>query len=182
MGRPKATLVLGRETMLDRQLRRLGAVCRSVAVLGPPQDSAGLQVPVFADELPGRGPLGGIYTGLLRMRSEYGLFLSCDLPFMEARFLEFHARRALEACADVTIARSHGGDLEPLCAVYRRRALRAIRASLNAGENMTRAFYPRVRCEVIPWREIARAGFAPRIFANMNTRQDYETAKRQISE
>ena len=177
MGRPKWQLVLSGETMLARQLRLLGSVCRSVGVLGEPQDFPGLPVPVFPDELPGRGPLGGIYTGFLRMRTDYGFFLSCDLPFMEAKFLEFLARRALDACADVTVARSHDGNLEPLCAVYGRRAIRAVRASLQAGENMTRAFYPRVRCEVIPWREIARAGFRPRIFANMNTPHDYDAAR-----
>ena len=176
MGRPKWQLVWGGETMLDRQLRLLGSICRSVAVLGPPQNFAGLQLPVFPDELPGRGPLGGIYSGLLRMRTDYGLFLSCDLPFMEARFLEFLARRALEACAVVTVPRSRDGNLEPLCAIYRRRAVRAIRASLQAGENMTRAFYPRVPCEVISWREVARAGFGSRIFGNMNTPQDYQAA------
>ncbi|MBI1939961.1 MAG: molybdenum cofactor guanylyltransferase [Acidobacteria bacterium] len=182
MGRPKAMLVLGGETMLERQLRLLGAVCRSVAVLGPPQNFSGLQGPVFPDDLPGRGPLGGISTGLGRMRTEYGFFLGCDLPFMEVRFLKFLACRAIETRADITVPESHDRDFEPLCAVYGRRALRAVRASLQAGENKTRAFYRRVRCDVVPWREIARAGFSPRIFANMNTPQDYQAAKRQASE
>ena len=177
MDRPKWQLVVGGETMLERQLGLLGLVCRSVAVLGAPQAFRGLPAPVFPDEFPGRGPLGGIYTGLLRLRTEYGLFLGCDLPFVDGRFLEFIARRALGTHADVTVAHSHEGYLEPLCAVYRRRALRAVRASLQAGRNMTQGFYPRVCCEVIRWREIARAGFTPRIFANMNTPHDYEAAK-----
>jgi molybdopterin-guanine dinucleotide biosynthesis protein A len=180
MGRSKWDLLLGGETMLDRQLRLLGSLCGSVAILGPPQDFSGLPVPVFADEFPDRGPLGGIYTGLLRMRTDYGFFLSCDLPFMEGRFLELLARRALNARAAVTVARSPDGNLQPVCAVYRRGAVRAIRASLQAGRNMTQAFYPRVRCEVIPWREIARAGFKARIFANMNTPQDYEAARIRV--
>ncbi len=177
MGRPKWQLVVGGETMLARQLRLLGSVCRSVAVLGAPQDFPRLHVPVFPDDLPGRGPLAGIHTGLLRMRTGYGLFLSSDLPFMEARFLGFLARRALEGRAEVTVARSHDGNLEPLCAVYRREAAGAIRARLREGRNAAHGFYRHVRCEVISWPEAARAGFAPRIFANMNTQADYRDAR-----
>jgi molybdopterin-guanine dinucleotide biosynthesis protein A len=177
MGRPKWQLTLGGETMLDRQLRLLGSVCRTVAVIGPSEDFSSLQVAVFPDELPGRGPLGGIYAGLLRLRTDYALFLGCDLPFVGARFLGYLARRAFEARADVTVGKARNGNLEPVCAVYRRRAVRVVRASLRAGENSAHAFYPRVRCEVIPWRQIARAGFASRIFDNMNTPQDYDAAR-----
>lgn len=177
MGRPKAELVLGGETMLARQLRLLRTVCRSVAVVGPSAGHPGLGVAVFPDELPGRGPLGGIYTGLQRSHTDFSLFVSCDLPYLEARFLHYLARRAVECQADVTVPQSPRSGFEPLCAIYRRRVLKVIRACLEAGENKTTAFFPHVFCCVISWPEIARAGFTSRIFANMNTRADYETAR-----
>lgn len=176
MGRPKALLVLGNETMLQRQIRWLRSVCRFVAVLGEPTSFPGLDVPVFSDELPGRGPLGGLYTGLLRTRTEFNLFLSCDMPFIEGRFLHYLCHRALESRADVTVPAFREHEYHPLCAVYRRRALWAVRASLEAGENKVRRFFVRVRCRVLDGREIARGGFAPWIFDNMNTPEDYQAA------
>jgi molybdopterin-guanine dinucleotide biosynthesis protein A len=177
MAKPKPLLELGGETMLERQLRLLRGVCRSVAVVGLPLDLPAPGVPAWADEQLGRGPLGGIYTGLRRSRTEYNLFLGCDLPFMEARFLYFLAGLAVRERADVTVPQAGDGRLQPLVAIYRRRALGAIRARFEAGENKTSGFFHRVRCRVVPWREIARATFPPRIFVNMNTSDDYEAAR-----
>jgi molybdopterin-guanine dinucleotide biosynthesis protein A len=181
MGRSKPHLLLGHETMLERQIRLLRSVCCSVAVLGPPQVFTGLAVPVFADEFIGQGPLAGLYTGLRRTRTEYNLFLSCDLPFMEVRFLRYLSGRALEAGADVTVPESRERGFHPLCAVYRRRALWAIRESLLAGENKVSRFFRRVRCQVVTNREIGRARFGPRIFDNMNTPNDYDRARQLLS-
>lgn len=180
MGLPKALLVLGNEAMVQRQIRLLRSLCRSVAVLGSPPLLVGLDAPVVPDEISGRGPLGGIYTGLQRTRTEYNLFLGCDLPFMKRQFLDYLCRKALESRADVTVPESSSGRIEPLCGVYRRRGLWAVRASLTAGENRITRFYPRVRVSVVPWRELARDGFGARIFDNMNTPEDFETAKRVL--
>jgi molybdopterin-guanine dinucleotide biosynthesis protein A len=181
MGYSKAHLLLGQETMLERQIRLLRSLCRSVAVLGPREELKSVEVPVFADEFAGRGPLAGLYTGLLRTHTEYNLFLSCDLPFMEVRFLRYLGARALEGEADVTVPESREREFHPLCAVYRRRALWAIRASLLAGENKVSRFFWRVRCRVLTAKEIARAGWGSRIFANMNTPDDYDAAKKVLS-
>ncbi len=179
MGKDKTKLVLAGKTMLERQVKLLCRVCRFVGVVGSSGNSS-LDVSFLSDDVAGRGPLAGIYTGLRRTRTEFNLFLSCDLPFMEAAFLHVLCQRALASQADVTVPLSPSGGVEPLCAVYRRRALQAIRASLDAGENKVSRFFSRVRCEIIPWPEIANCGFAPRIFENMNTPEDYAAAKRAL--
>lgn len=181
MGQDKAAIRLGQESMVERQIRLLHGVCRSMAVIGPPSNFECLSVPVYSDELPGRGPLGGILTGLHRTRTEFNLFLGCDLPFLEARFLSYLCQQAVWSGADVTVPAARVQGLQTLTAVYRRRALPAIRASLAAGENKVRRFFPRVCCRVIAWREIARAGFPPYIFDNMNTLADYQYAKTMLA-
>jgi molybdopterin-guanine dinucleotide biosynthesis protein A len=140
----------------------------------------GLDVPVFPDLIPGRGPLAGILTGLCHTRSEFNLFLSCDSPFMSIRFLRYLSRRALESQADVTLAKTPREGLQPLAAIYRRRARTAIRASLQAGHNKVTSFFPRVDVRILPWPELARAGFPLFIFDNLNTREDYGRALRRI--
>ena len=191
MGRPKAGLVLGGESMLSRQIRLLHAVSRQVFIVGAAAPFAGgldgptrLDEPgvaIFADELPGRGPLAGIATALARTRTEFNLILSCDLPWMEAAFLRFLCRRAFQGTGDVTLPVSPGGGDEPLCAVYRRRALWAIRATLATGQAKVSRSFPKIRVERLGWPEIARAGFPARIFDNMNTLEDYQAALRRQS-
>src|SRR5437016_4184166 len=193
MGIPKENLVLGGERMLDRQIRLLRSVSRSVAAIGAGADSGNSRlvdtwvdepvtggVPVMSDVIQGRGPLGGIYSGLSWTRTEFNLFLACDLPFVNARLLRYIVERALAGGADVTIPECREGAYQPLCAVYRRRARHAVRANLARGQNKVTRFFPRVHCCVIPWSEVARAGFPPRVFDNMNTPEEYDAAKQSI--
>jgi molybdenum cofactor guanylyltransferase len=181
MGRPKQRLMLCGETMLERQYRLLSGVCGSVAVVGSHENPANRDFPAFEDFIPSRGPLGGIYTGLLAARTEYNLFLGCDLPFMEAGFLRLLCRRAVETGADVTVPNCGRVAYEPLSAVYRRRVRGIIRARLLRGENKTTAFFSGVRCEFIGLQEMARAGFGRWIFTNMNTPADYEAARKAVA-
>jgi len=181
MGRAKSELVLDGETMLERQIRVLRAVCRTVAVIGIPNSVSGLHVSAWTDEIPGRGPAGGIYSALLHARTEFNLILGCDLPFVDARFLRFLAQRALDSPADVTVPEARDLRIQPVSAVYRRRALAAVRSRLNAGLNKTQDLVYRLWPRVVSWREIARAGFPSRILANMNTPEEYEAAKQILN-
>ena len=186
MGRPKQDLALGDSTLLIRAVRLVRSVTRTAAVLGArervserPLADLGFDVAVVPDRIASRGPLGGILTGLHHTRSEFNLFLSCDLPFMPARFLRYLAARALESQADVTLAEAPRDGLQPLAAIYRRRARTAIRASLQAGHNKVTSFFGRIQVQVLPWPELARAGFQLVIFDNLNTPEDYERALRR---
>ena len=188
MGRPKESLILDGETMLDRQIRLLGRICGSVAVVGAVVGAvpggwakAGTGIRLIRDDLPGQGPLGGIATGLRQTRAEFNLFLSCDLPFMTARFLGYLCKQALAGRADVTVPETPMHDYQPLCAVYRRRARLAVQATLAAGRNKVTGFYRRVRVRRILWPEIARADFKLHIFENMNTPAEYRAAARILN-
>lgn len=180
MGRPKDQLILGGETMLARQIRCLRAVARTVAVIGSPERLSLADIRVIPDTVPGLGPLGGIATALAQTRSEFNLFLGCDMPFVGAAYLRYLLGVALSSQADATIPESRQRWLNPTCAVYRRRALKAVRASLESGDYRVRSFLPRVECRVLRWPEIASAGFRAKIFENMNTPEDYRSAQLRL--
>ena len=103
MGFDKARLPLGSESMVDRQIRLLRAICRSVSIIGPPDRFPDAGIQVYEDEIPGQGPLGGIHTGLRRARTEFSLFLSCDMPLMDAGFLRYLCEQALVSRASATL-------------------------------------------------------------------------------
>jgi molybdenum cofactor guanylyltransferase len=181
MGRPKASLQLEGESMLERQVRLLRCVARRVAVVGgSPGYLDDFDVPQVPDAVAGRGPLAGIYTALLESRTEFNLVLGCDLPFVSRRLLGYLASRAKCSGSDVTVPCSRDGRLQPLCAVYGRRALYAVRTRLLLGENKPSGFFPNVGCTVIPWRELADAGFRAPVFDNMNTPEDYAYARTRL--
>jgi molybdenum cofactor guanylyltransferase len=183
MGRPKHELKLDGETMLMRQLRLLHAVCGSTVILGPPervrpQGPEAALVPVIADRIPGCGPLGGIYTGLSITRTDYNLLLGCDLPFIEAAFLRLLCRCAMEGQADVTVPMRGRRDYQPVCAVYRRRALAVVRSSILRRDYKVTGFFHRVICQTVALGDLREWGYDWRIFTNVNTPEEYQAVVR----
>jgi molybdenum cofactor guanylyltransferase len=181
MGRPKHQLILEGETLLTRAVRCAHSVAACVYILGPANLVRGTDLIALPDELPGTGPLGAIYTGLIHTRTEFNIFLSCDVPFMQVRFLRYLARLALESGADVTLAITPCHGYQPLSAIYRRRALPAVRRSLAAGRNKVTSVLARVHVCLVGCAELARAGFRPPIFDNLNTPEDYQRALKRVS-
>lgn len=181
MRRPKASLQLDGESMLERQIRLLRSVARRVVVVG---GAAGhldkFNVPIVPDVVANRGPLGGIYTALLESRTEFSLILGCDLPFVKRNLLALLMLRAGAGRSDVIVPRTWDGRLQTLCTVYRRRVRYAIRTRLNEGQYKLSGFFPMVRCTIISWRELADAGIHAHVFDNMNSPEDYESARRRV--
>jgi molybdopterin-guanine dinucleotide biosynthesis protein A len=173
MGCDKAGLRFEGARLVDRQVQLLRAVCGRVAVIGPPERLAGAEVPVYEDEIKGQGPLGGLHAGLRRTRSEFSLFLSCDMPLMERRFLRYLCEQAIESSASATLPPPCGNGRYPLCAVLRRRALGRVQSYLSSGRKQAGRFFTSLEPRVISRAELARAGFALRIFYNVNTPEDY---------
>ncbi len=92
MGRPKAWLSVGGETMLYRVVRVVGAVVDPVVVVAAPgQDVPPLPagVEVVRDEQEGLGPLGGLAAGLAALagRVEVVYLSGCDVPLLREGFV-----------------------------------------------------------------------------------------------
>jgi len=179
MGFDKAQLPLGSERMVDRQIRVLRAVCRSVAILGPRAGFVGKGVEVYEDEISGQGPLGGIQTGLHWARTEFSLFLACDMPLMEERFLRYLCEQALASHALATLPPPWAGGRYPICAVLRRGALARVSSCLEVGQHQVGRFFLRCPRRTISRAEFARAGFSTRLFCNLNTLEEYERMQQQ---
>jgi molybdopterin-guanine dinucleotide biosynthesis protein A len=179
MGFDKARLPFGGERMVDRQIRLLRAICRSVAVIGPPDRFADTGIQVYEDQIPGHGPLGGILTGLRKARTEFSLFVSCDMPLMEARFLRYLCEQALASRALATLPPPWAKGRFPLCAVLRRCVLSRVRSCLASGQNQVGRFFFSSQPRTLSKAEFARAGFSPRIFSNLNTPEEYERLRQQ---
>ncbi len=76
-----------------------------------------------ADVHAGKGPLGGIYSGLMASSSPSAIAVGCDMPFLSRGLLLY--MHGLSTVNDVVVA-APGGLVEPLCAVYSKRCLAPI--------------------------------------------------------
>jgi molybdopterin-guanine dinucleotide biosynthesis protein A len=73
--------------------------------------------PCTEDIMKDKGPLGGIYSGLLQSTSTKNLVIGCDMPFLSERLLA----ALINTCGDEDVLlTAHKGRAEPLCSVYNR--------------------------------------------------------------
>src|ERR1035437_2217870 len=180
MGADKAFLDFGGQTLLDRALTVMGAVCGKVTIVGDPDKfpeyGSSKYGSVVADIFSGCGPLAGIHAALVHSPAELNLMLAVDMPFVSTELLAFLFAAAENDDAIITVPRSSKG-LEPLCAVYRRDFSIAAEQALRAGKYKIDAAFSSVSIRVIEEGELAVAGFSERNFFNVNTPQDRRAAE-----
>lgn len=130
LGRPKAGVVLGGQTLAERAVALLAARCQRLAVVSRTGvDLPPVEAKVVVDQPGEAGPMNALATGLAVLGAADVLVLACDLPLagpLLDRLAQAPARKAAVA--------SDGGRLQPLCARYPREAtLEAARALMAAG-------------------------------------------------
>jgi phospholipid/cholesterol/gamma-HCH transport system ATP-binding protein len=179
MGADKAFVPLQGRPLLARALELAGAVASDVRIVGSTEKFASFG-PVVEDVFRDTGPLGGIHAALRDSSSDLNLILAVDLPFLSPAFLKYLVARSHESAALVTVVYAAGG-WQPLCAVYRREFADAAETALRAGHFKIDALFNSVTVHRITETELEEAGFSVTIFRNLNTREELETATRQVS-
>jgi molybdopterin-guanine dinucleotide biosynthesis protein A len=177
MGRSKALLPFGPETMLQRVVRLLASVVEPiVAVAAANQELPTLppSVIVTRDEREGRGPLEGLRAGLkaLPPEVERAYVTSCDVPLLVPGFV----RQMLDLADGFDVAVMEiDGFAHPLSAVYGRTTLPHVE-DLLARDRLRPAFlFDAVRTRRVTPAEITSDPDL-RTLRNLNTPEDYERA------
>ncbi|MHB9059304.1 MAG: molybdopterin-guanine dinucleotide biosynthesis protein MobB [Bacillota bacterium] len=174
LGRNKAFLDFGGRPLIARVADLLRSLVSEVVIVAnEPEPYEPFADRVVSDVVPGLGPLGGIYAGLLAVRGRAALFAGCDLPFTPAALYERLGREVGEADAAVPFA---GGEYEPLVAAYARACLPAVEAAMLAGRHRVVSFYSGVRLAVLAEQEVRAFGDPKTLFLNINSEADYERA------
>jgi molybdopterin-guanine dinucleotide biosynthesis protein A len=172
MGTDKAFLRINGLPMIEHVLRTLRGVCDHVIVVtNSPEAYDRYDVEIAGDAFNSRGALVGIYSGLLRSRSDRSIVVACDMPFLNPGLLSHMAGIAGEY--DVVLPRV--GDLiEPLHAVYRKALLPVIEDHLRRDQRQIRNIFTGLIVRYVREEEIDRFDPARRSFLNLNTRKEYE--------
>ena len=145
MGRDKALLEFDGATLVERIAARVRDAAGNVTLIGVPgigvpglgvpgigvsEKYAALGLPVLADLIEHAGPLGGILTALASSQADWNLIVACDMPAVTAEFLNGLLEAAV-AGDHACLAPETRDGIHPLCAVYHRRALPAVRDAID---------------------------------------------------
>ena len=175
----KALEAISKRTLLEQVVFRLSLLGDDIPIVVAsgrryPQLAGYPRLRMAGDIYPGKGPLGGIYSGLKASDSFYNLVVACDMPFLNRDLLLYMVEAATGF--DLVVPRL-GNLIEPLHAVYTKDCLAPIEHLLEKDSLSVRGFFPMVRVRYVEVEEIERFDPEHLSFFNVNTRADLERAR-----
>jgi len=178
LGRDKVLETIGNISLLQRVVSCLSLFNSDIIIVTARGQSLlqSIDYPklrLVADIYPGKGPLGGIYTGLTLSDSFYNLVVACDMLFLNQALLRYMIQ--LSVGFDLVVPRL-GSMVEPLHAIYSKDCLAPMEGLLGQGNLKVTDLFPVVRTRYVEAEEIDRFDPEHLSFFNINTEADLEMA------
>ena len=177
LGRNKALETIGGKSLIEYVIERLRPLTNRFLIVTS-QGQSDLPViydaEVLVDIYPGKGPLVGIYTGLLASRTSHNAVVAGDMPFINIELLRYMIE--LSPDFDVVIPRLREGMIEPLHAVYSKNCLNNMKTQLEQGYLKISYLLDTVRVRYVEIAECQK--FDPQLltFFNINSQSDLDKA------
>lgn len=175
MGTPKPLLQLGDRTLIEHVVGALQPLVAGIIIVTNDAESLGfLGLPTVGDAEPGRGPLMGLYSGLLACPTPYALAAACDAPFLSPPLLAalVEGRRPDAVRLPET---EHG--VQPLPGVYPSALAPTIASLLAAGRNAMRDLTASATVDLLPVEVVRTLDPEGRSFADLDTPEELAAAR-----
>ncbi len=175
----KAFMEVSGRRVIDIQIEVMAGLFDEILVVGNGirmeklrvYESEGVRV--VEEPVVGKGPLGGILSGLLLSGARENFVVACDLPFIRREAVSLVVER-LEGF-QAAVPRTPDG-LEPLHASYRPSCIPVIEAQLETGNLKVTDFLKNVKVSYLPWMELRRLDPTGRLLMNINEPDDMRSA------
>jgi len=173
MGANKAFLEIDKERLIDKTLTIYQRLFSEIIIVtNDPLPHLEFQnAALVTDIYKGKGPLGGIYTGLFYAKNNYAFACPCDMPFLNESFIAYMISQS--GNHDVVVPELPEG-YQPLHAVYSRNCLPSIKRLLLMDKLKITGFYRDMRVLAIGEEQILPFNKDGRLFQNLNTPEDVE--------
>jgi len=179
IGASKAQLKIGKGHLIDRVVDTLSQFTSSILIVTT-EDHAGMAESAtrgarrVKDIYPGKGPLGGIYTGLMHAETSYSLVVGCDMPFLNCVLIQYMIDVASGFDA---VAPKIGWMIQPLHAVYSKNCVPSIEALIREDQLQIIKLFNLVNTRFITEKEIDQFDPDHLSFLNINTEGDLMKAE-----
>ncbi|MBI3942148.1 MAG: molybdenum cofactor guanylyltransferase [Chloroflexi bacterium] len=196
MGRDKALIDFGGKPLVRRIADSLASLSDDVILVVNQFDPyVSWPVRLVADMIPGKGSLGGIYSGLIASRYPASVIVACDMPYLNLQLIAYLAsliegydlvmpqapsnlKGQPKTTTGETTAKS--ADLHPMHAIYAKTCVPVILESILADDLRLIGFLPKVKTRFVGPAEIAPLDPDFRSFMNVNTPEEFEEARRYL--
>lgn len=142
-----------------------------------------LELETYPDLYINYGPLGGIHSGLIHSTTDTNFIISCDMPFVDKKTIEFISSYPSEK--NIIVPKSDGF-IQQLCGIYKKRLIPEIEKILNQGSEVENrnSIQTKRKCKVhqlidesdstIIDMEKVYPNYHKDLFFNMNSQDEYQ--------
>ncbi len=175
MGRDKAALPFGDETLVVRVVRIVRGVASDVVLVAREGQPLPDGLDAVRDPAEGLGPLAGIAAGLAAIMGERAFVAACDMPLLRPALVRrlFELSRGWDACVPVV-----DGFAVPTCAVYARGLADRAAALVAARQLRPLALFESVKTRFVGGDELRDVDPELASFLDCDTEEAYAEALR----
>jgi molybdopterin-guanine dinucleotide biosynthesis protein A len=179
LGRNKAFEAIGGKSLIQWVVDRLATLSTEIIIATAHGEqipcSSSAEIETVADVYPGKGPLVGIYSGLIASSTPQAIIVGCDMPFLSVGLLDYMSQ--ISSAFDVVVPKTRE-KVEPLCAVYSSNCLASIHNLLERNELRLSELLNMVNVKYVEEAEINRFDPEHLSFFNVNTQAALVKARR----
>jgi len=183
LGRSKPLQIIAGKSLIQWVIDRLANFSTEIIIATAQGEaipcSSHVMVKTVGDIYPGKGPLGGIHSGLVASSSSQAVVVGCDTPFLSVGLLQYMTETS--PGLDIVVPRIKD-KVEPLCAVYSRNCVAPIEDLLKLDELQIIELFRMVKVGYVEEQEIDDFDPEHLSFFNINSQADLERARKLAAE
>ena len=170
MGENKAFIQIEGVPIINRIYDLFKVLFREVIIVTNQKDLfSHFHSKIYSDLIPGKGALGGLYTGILLSSFQYCFCVACDMPFIQKPLVQYLIENIDDA--DVVVPQTKDG-LEPLHAIYSKNCVKPIRKMIDEGKSKIVDIYDQVKVKIVDEKDFLRFDPSGESFINVNTPEE----------
>jgi molybdopterin-guanine dinucleotide biosynthesis protein A len=173
--RNKALMEIGGTPIISRVVDVLGQCLEeTIIITNTPGAYEFLNLPMRRDIKPGRGSLGGLYTALISVETQYAFLTACDMPFLNVDVINLML--GMINGADVIIP-SVDNYFEPLHAIYSKSCIPVIEELLEKHDLKILNLFPKLKIREVKGEQLRPLAPDLRFLINVNTLSQLDNAR-----
>lgn len=174
MGAEKGLQLLCGKPLISYAVEALKGLCSEIIISSSSNAYAGFGFKIVADEFPGIGPMGGIYSSLKQSTTTQNLVLSCDLPFVTTELMAYILKQGKNF--EVAVPWEGEKHYEPLCGFYNKSVLDKMNSFIEKGNYKLPDLFEQVRINSLLIGS-AHDFYHDNLFMNVNSKHDLAQAE-----
>lgn len=173
MGQDKGLLLYEGMPLIQYAIDAIKPVAETVLIVTSNDEYTQFGYPLIADVYKERGPLSGIYSGLISSKSENNIVLGCDMPNLTTELLKYLVSQVKD---EAVLIPSFKGKTEQLAGFYSKKCLSIFKQEIEKNNLKVKS-----AISLLPHRflEIEEQFnfYKPELFTNFNSPRDLHSNK-----